>query len=401
MPLPLLTDAVDLVPPRSVSVRANTHELEREVAQIWAEVLGISEIGPESHFFDLGGHSMLAVRMLIRVERKFGQRIEVATLFGTPTLREFVRELTGEAARDVQAAQETLNANNLRDDITQVRTRSQRQRLDPRIIAICRTGHKTPVFVVNNTAVLFPLAHALGEDRPLYALQLCPSTTPIELPQRDFRDLARDVVDLIREARPQGPYVLMGLCVFGLLAFEAAQQLRAAGEQVELVVINDAWAPGYIAALPESYRRRRAMLKRAHNVSLDVKRVLAGKKTPSEFVASYSVLRKLGVVDAGMRLGLLTPAVDEALLRAENRWYTDYLLSARSRYKERPYDGDMLVFRCEETLTGRYFDEDLGWRSVVRGRLHVMDCPGMHDEMYLPAGSKMMASGMRLMLRDA
>jgi thioesterase domain-containing protein len=268
------------------------------------------------------------------------------------------------------------------------------------IVGIREEGHKTPVIVLNNTAVLFPLAKALGDERPLYALQLCPATSPVALPDRDFRDLARDVVDLVRACRPEGPYVLMGLCVFGGLAMDAAQQLYDAGETVELVVINDAWAAGYDDSLTWHARTLRALIKRAHNVRLDLHRVIHGKKSVSELVASYSLLRRLKIVEAGMRLGILTPAIDQAVMRAENRWYTDYLLAARGRYQERPYHGDVLVMRSEETLTGRYFSDDLGWRSVVKGRLHVMDRPGTHDEMYSSASCEVMARGMRIMLRD-
>ena len=369
--------------------RPNPQVVEAQVAQIWRDVLDIETIEPGSHFFDLGGQSALAVRTLLRIERALGYQADVTTLFKAPTLRAFVEALIGE-----QAPRQTPRASTLPPS----RPRSVGG-ID-QVVEIQGSGHKAPVFVLNNTAVLFPLARALGDERPVYALQLCPATTPIELPPRDFRDLARDVVDLIRSTRPHGPYVLMGLCVFGALALEAAQQLRAAGETVELVVLNDTWAPGHVESLSERRQRRRKILKRAHNVSLDLRRVANGQARLSEFLAAFTILRRFGAVDAGIRLGLLDPDATETVMRAENRWYTDYLLNARQRYQPGDYAGDVLVFRCEETLNGRYFDDTLGWRTIVRGRLHVMDCPGMHAEMYLPAGSAAIARGIRIMLDD-
>lgn len=375
-------------PSNGLACGPDRRELEEQVGTIWRELLKVSSIKLDANFFDLGGQSVDAARMLVRLERSLGLKVDIAVLFRAPTLGAFLREIVGEGPAPDEPAPARAPA-----------SRAGAAASD-RVVVIRRTGSQAPVFVLNNTAVLFPLARALGDDRPLYALQLCPSATPVELPSRDFRDLARDVVELIRSARPSGPYVLVGLCVFGALAFEAAQQLRDAGEVVELVVLNDTWAPGHIESLPKDRRRTRAMLKRAHNVSADIGRVFAGEQSVSGFLAGFSLLRRFGFVAAATRAGLMDPDAVESMMRAENRWYTDYLLAARQRYRPQPYGGDVLVFRCEETLSGRYFADDLGWRPLVRGRLHVMDCPGMHAEMYLQAGSEVMARGFQVMLGD-
>lgn len=58
---------------------------EKVLAQIWAEVLKIDQVGVEDNFFELGGHSLLAVSLLERM-RRLGMRVDVRTLFATPTV---------------------------------------------------------------------------------------------------------------------------------------------------------------------------------------------------------------------------------------------------------------------------------------------------------------------------
>lgn len=272
--------------------------------------------------------------------------------------------------------------------------------LEERIVPMHAEGTKTPVLVVNNTAVLYPLARALGSERPLYDLQFCPAETPLLLPYRDFRDLARDALEMIRLARPSGPYILMGLCVFGAIALEAARLLQEEGERVELVVLNDSWAPGFREALPWRHRQLRAWQVRMHNVTLDWDRYRTGQKSLSGFLSNYRLVRKLRVVEAASALGLLEPAPDADVLRLENRWFTDYLARSQARHRPAPYEGDVAVFRSQEPLTGRFFPRDLGWGPLVRGRLSVFDCPGMHAEMYREAGAREIAQRMREVLGD-
>lgn len=272
--------------------------------------------------------------------------------------------------------------------------------LQERIVAFNEGGSKTPVCVLNNTAVLYPLSLALGEDRPLYDIQICPSEDPIDLPERDFRDLARDALEMVRLARPRGPYILSGLCVCGALAFEVANQLRSEGEEVELVIANDTWAPGYREEMSRVDKQLRAWQVRAHSVRRDAELAMRGQKSVTAFLTSYRILRNTGVVSVGARLGLLESNPVDNLMRDENRWFTGYLGRALRRYKPLPYDGPLLVLRSQQSMTGRLFAWDMGWSRIATGRLQVVRSPGMHDEMFRPAGCEVFAKAMHEMLGE-
>ena len=64
------------------------------MAALWGEILGIEDIGAEDRFFDLGGHSLMAVEMISRVEREFRVSVPLATIFSYPSLEEFTRRVT-------------------------------------------------------------------------------------------------------------------------------------------------------------------------------------------------------------------------------------------------------------------------------------------------------------------
>ena len=61
-------------------------EIERQLAAFWAELLGISEIGVEDNFFDLGGHSLIAVRLFAKVKAAYAVDFPISILFEAPTI---------------------------------------------------------------------------------------------------------------------------------------------------------------------------------------------------------------------------------------------------------------------------------------------------------------------------
>ncbi|MGC5568973.1 condensation domain-containing protein, partial [Streptomyces sp. FR-108] len=64
-------------------------EAERVLTEVWAQVLGVEEVGVEDNFFDLGGHSLLATQVISRVREVFGVEVPLSVLFDEPTVRDF------------------------------------------------------------------------------------------------------------------------------------------------------------------------------------------------------------------------------------------------------------------------------------------------------------------------
>jgi thioesterase domain-containing protein len=245
-------------------------------------------------------------------------------------------------------------------------------------------GSKTPVIMLNNISVYYPLARELGEDRPFIDIQLYHPTGPIELPPHDFETFAAYAVRLIRWAQPKGPYVLGGHCVYGVLAFEAARQLRSMGEEVLLVAVFDSWAPGYRETMSARDKKLRQRQLRMYGYG---KRI--GQYQRSE-IGLDEIVRKPIL----RRLGLLAPEEPVQGTRP-GEWFDDYLRAAAARYRPPPYDASVILFRSEEPLRGRLFDDCMGWAPLVSGPFDKVDVSSNHQNMFRDQYAEQIATVMR------
>jgi amino acid adenylation domain-containing protein len=196
--------------------------LELQLAAIWEQVLGVTRIGVKDNFFDLGGYSLLALRMFSAIERTFGKRLPMSLLFQAPTIEQL--------------------ADLLADEGCTVRWRS--------LVAIQPEGSKPPFFAVpgvgGNVLVFARLAKLLGEDQPFYGLQ-ARGLDGKEKPFMRVEEMAAHYIAEIRSVQPEGPYLIGGTCTGGLVAYEMGQQLAAQGHNVILSIMQS-WHPrSYVA----------------------------------------------------------------------------------------------------------------------------------------------------------
>ncbi len=200
-------------PPRS--------EAERHLWQIWQELLQRDDFGVDDSFFDLGGHSMLAVRMLGRIETSFRNHLPLNLLFERPTIADIAQHLeTADDGRD-------------------------------RPLVVLRTGRRHQgLFLLAGARMYQALAQQLDIDMPVYGLFSQAEIDLLEwpvsqpLPNLSIGSLADTYLQTIREWQPHGPYHLGGFSIGGVVAYEVAQRLRQQGEQVELLVMLDCALPG-------------------------------------------------------------------------------------------------------------------------------------------------------------
>src|ERR1700722_9690940 len=209
------------------------HSVETQLTTIWQELLGIDHIERDQNYFDLGGDSSLAVHLFVQIEKTFGVKLPIFTLFEAPTVAELAQVLS----RDVAPAGWSP------------------------LVAIQPKGTRTPFFCMHgaggNVLIYRELSKLLGDDQPFYGLQSqgldgdVPPLTKIE-------DMAALYVKEIRRVQPSGPYLLGGYCLGGTIAYEVAQQLRAQGQDVALLALLDTtdwskipavnvWNEGYMA----------------------------------------------------------------------------------------------------------------------------------------------------------
>jgi amino acid adenylation domain-containing protein len=186
--------------------------LEAALVKIWAEVLEVPAIGVQDNFFDLGGQSLLMARVVAQIEQELGQSLPPSVLFEAPTIQQLAQRL--------------------------VRT----EHLPSGVIEFQLGQGYPPLFCFpgagDHTLFCQGLVRHLATDQPIYALREVPPTwdTSIE-------EIATQGVQAMQALQPTGPYFITGYSFGGLVAFEAAQQLRAQGQEVALLALLDPSQP--------------------------------------------------------------------------------------------------------------------------------------------------------------
>jgi amino acid adenylation domain-containing protein len=183
---------------------------EEKLVKVWAEFLGVDRVGIHDDFFDLGGHSLMSVRLINQVNKAFGKKLPEVTIYHAPTVEQFAMILVQES----WTAPWSLMAP-----------------IQPR-------GTKPPFFWSMEGDGDIRLVNYLDPNQPLYALvhQCRNGKRAI---YHCLEDIAAHHLEEIRMVQPHGPYFLGGYCFGGMLAFEIAQQLQKQGEQVALLVLLD------------------------------------------------------------------------------------------------------------------------------------------------------------------
>jgi acyl transferase domain-containing protein/thioesterase domain-containing protein/acyl carrier protein len=355
------------IPPKSPS--------EKKLAAIWQRMMDIEKIGREDNYFDLGGDSLLAVRVFAEVEKQFGIKLPLSTLLDAPVLWQQAMLLQGATLQSEW----------------------------PSLVTIQAGGSKPPLFLVHgaegNILLYRQLVHYLGPDQPVFGFQSQglngdgPVHTTIE-------EMASYYVNELKPKQPHGPYYLGGYCMGGTVALEMAQQLRAQGEEVGLVSIFDAYN---FSLIPEQQLHRLESLHLLQNLWFHACNL---NSVPLEDRSKF--LREKWSVSKG-RLGIRCRASWDEFRRLFNpgrpRQYPHLLITqtndqAMLQYIPKPYSGRVAVFRPKGNFW-KLEDPTLGWSGVIQEGLEVREIPAMPKGMLVEPFVRILAEELKDCLCDA
>lgn len=199
------------------SKRQYKNEMERQLHSIWKEILGYEELTITDNFFEVGGNSLLAMRLMAKIKSKIGIAIPLIHLFQCPTVKELSRVLS---CSDVKKSAS-------------------------HIILMREGGEKKPFFCVHpvggNVLCYRALAKYWVDDRPFYAIQ-AHGLEEGENPYNSIEEMAKEYIKSMKKIQASGPYILGGWSFGGLIAAEMTNQLRKEGEEVSLLVLIDTTA---------------------------------------------------------------------------------------------------------------------------------------------------------------
>lgn len=341
-------------------------DIQVTVSQVWKKLLGTPQITASDNFFDLGGHSLLLIQMARLLSEKLKLEIPLEDFLKEPTIAGLVRRLkpvsNGSAHRSVLAPFRT-------------------------------SGTRPPFFGVHpvggGTFIYRQLADHLGPDQPFYGLQALGLAEIADQgdPYNSLKDMASEYLQAVRQARPHGPYFLGGLSWGGVLAFEIAQQMYQAGEEVRLLALFDTPAPAELAKL---CRQDDA------EILVGLARDL-GFQQGIELQLSVDMVRSLPEEQQFQRVltelqsfGLMPGETTSAWLRRHLHGYRSRLDLVRN-YRPEIFPGRITFFRASdmdsemtrgvERLQLDYHNPSFAWDKLSTEPVEIFKVPGNHSEM--------------------
>jgi amino acid adenylation domain-containing protein len=341
---------------------------EKLLARLWSEVLGLEQVGIHDDFFDLGGHSLLAVQLFTRMERAFGKKLPLALLFQATTIAQLIPRLRNEQTASLWSS----------------------------LVPIQSNGTHPPFFCVHafgaNLLNYRLLAKHLGGDQPLYGFQ-SRGLDGLQAPHTSVEAMAAQYVAEMRTIQPKGPYLLGGGSSGGLIAYEMARQLHAAGETIAALILIDTYCP-----LPTSSNRDNPRTKR---VLAGIDRhlghlMLQGRQEARRYVQSW-VREKVGrrrVIDGPSPLEDSTsglPSDIQQVIQAN--------MLALQSYELRPYAGRITQLLTRQASYRTATDPRLAWTALAGAGLEIHSIEGDHTTMLEEPHVAVTAATLRSCLR--
>jgi len=193
--------------------------VEYNLQKIWAALLGIPAVSIDENFFAAGGHSLLSIRLISKVQEYFNITYPVSWVFSHDTIQK-----QAEAIRSHQDVSMDYKP----------------------FLSFNETGRKAPIFFVHpgggGAAAYCELAGLLGGEQPFYAIESYnmysnnPLLTTVEA-------LSEKYIAFMEELKKEGPYYLGGWSFGGLIAYEMARKLTEKGYKINNVYLMDTFMP--------------------------------------------------------------------------------------------------------------------------------------------------------------
>jgi thioesterase domain-containing protein/acyl carrier protein len=335
---------------------------EETLCRLWQEVLRRERVGIHDNFFNIGGHSLLAVQVISRIKQAFTIEMPLSVLFAAPTVARM--------AEHIAAVNEP-----------------GRSQSSPVLVNIQPHGSWPPFFCVHavggQVISYGELSRELGDEQPFYGLQSPPANY---FPESDIsiEQMATLYNQQIRSVQPAGPYLLSGWSMGGLVAWEMAQQLMKEGETISLLALID-------TAPPPKYREaedRADEISMLARFAMDMSRLVGRDPGPlvEQFLQAAEQDQWKMVQETLTSYGVLAPKTAHAEMTALLNVFTRNAL-AMNNYSLHPSDQSVVYLRASETP--ERFSKV--WTKWSGGGIQFHSVPGDHFTMLRRPGVRIIA----------
>ncbi len=358
--------------------RAASTEIEKELLRIWGEVLKTQNIGIDDSFFALGGDSILATKIMVRLTNRLGARISLVDFMDTPTIAAVAERIESERAESGSTGGTHL------------------------LVAIQPHGSLPPLFCLpgldGSLLGFWELSRRLGPEQPIFAF----AANETGAPERAMTigEMAAACIKTLEAQSLAGPYFLLGNCFGGFIAYEMARQLANDGKNSARLILLDCFNHMWRRKLPFAS----LLVRKCRNgwdrslFHLKLLKRLSG-------VERLAYLRtRFGMLGEHLRDGFLQHIFDFCIrtnrpipriasnVRYANRW-------AERSYERKPYSEDAALFRTTNPAGGIYPVSLMGWEGFLQGRVDLYDFPGDHLHMLVEPTINSVAETLKKLLQ--
>jgi len=302
---------------------------EEMLATIWCDVLGIEKVGRKDNFFELGGHSLIGVRVFNEVEKQLGMRVQLSVLFSAPTIEELARVIS----------------------------RSESVKPWSCLVPLQSKGSLRPLFCIHmhngNIHRWRVLIKHLGPERPIYTIQPR-GLDEKQQPHTTIEEMAAYYIAVMKEAQPQGPYNLMGLCFSGMVVYEMATQLQVMGEEVAFLGMINNYAP------PENPTLYKVKTELNKFLKMNISDKVSYVKEKQQKIARLFSGDKTAISEMQIDMPERTHLGHD--LR------TIHSLALLHYSPQKQFIGSLSLFRNNEPIEA-FYNTELGWDRLVKGAI--------------------------------
>lgn len=347
---------------QTVQYVAPRTDVEKMVADIWTEFLGVEQVGIHDNFFELGGHSLIAVQVMARIEKDTGKRLPLAILFENSTVEKLslMLEMDGKSI--------TWDS----------------------LVPIKPTGSKIPIYIVHgaglNVLLFNTLAKHMDADQPVYGLQ-AKGLNGVDEPLNRMEDIAAHYISAIRAQNPDGPYALAGFSFGGIIAYEMARQLEALNKEVRMLAMFDTYAyrtPHYDPWLVKN-------VKRGMYFGRKVWHAMLFKDGFKKTIITRAKALERGAVRLLWKLKFGTEQKQTGFFGYSHK-IDEMNNVAQKHYRIQPYDIAIELFRAE---TRSFYLDDyvyMGWKPYALKGVNIHNIPGEHNTIFKEPNDKQFAA---------
>jgi thioesterase domain-containing protein len=317
---------------KSLAPLVSARSLSHRLTLIWKDLLDRKDLALDDDFFEQGGTTRLLSVLQQRIVVEFGRNVTVADLFDHATVR-----------RQAELIQRGVTTSPV---------------LPSGMFALHPQGTRQNIFWLHTLPI--SLAKELGDDQPFFFVTLTARDIALLGETPSMKDIAAYILPKIFTMQPKGPYILGGACVGSVLAYEVASQLRAAGEEVSVLLLLDAPTQPYLKsskAMSTKLMHPRFYLYRAARVGW--RRSLANLYGRAIKYSPRSIRSRL-------------PAL-------ENNVAHRMLENAALNYQHARYKGKVLLLLAKER--DPLFDFLPAWKSIIASDLDVYFVQGRHRDL--------------------